>query len=420
MALRAARADAPSDDFSLGARDGAAVERDVVVVEALQQLLQKRRVAGVAVRQRDRDLVALADMTHVDGVRVRDVGVAHTAREHDLAALLGERVEHPLHGDRVPVGHGHRQARRQVGCDRRAEQADRRRDAGAERADHLADAELARDAVRMHRTGAAERNHRQRARVDAAVGGLHRSRFGHAFVDHVVDAPCATVAGDVEVVREARHRGIRRGAVEREVAAEERALVDVAEQQVGVCHRRLGAAAAVARGAGRGRRAARADLERAELGARRDAAAAGADLDHVDRLDLQREAAALAEALVARDFELVRNLWLAVRDQAQLRRRAAHVERQHALLTGSARVVGRGHRAGRRAGFDQSHRCARRARARHHAAARGHPQQLTLDAALAELTVEVVHVLHHHRPRVGVGHRGGGAVVFAHLGAHGR
>ena len=60
-------------------------------------------------------------------------------------------------------------------------------------------------------------------------------------------------------------------------------------------------------------------------------AAAGADLHHLDHRDPQRQPGSFAEPPDAGDLERAGGLRLAVIDQADLRRGAAHVERQHAV-----------------------------------------------------------------------------------------
>ena len=126
-------------------------------------------------------------------------------------------------------------------------------------------------------------------------------------------------------------RGPRRLDVEAHVAAEEEPGVEVAEHEVGVRHGRTRPAAAVAGGAGVGARGLRPAGEQAERVDARQRPAADADLDHVDRRRLDRQARAAREAVRARGLELVRDERAAVLDQAQLGRRAAHVERHQVL-----------------------------------------------------------------------------------------
>ena len=77
--------------------------------------------------------------------------------------------------------------------------------------------------------------------------------------------------------------------VERHVAAEERVGVEQAEHDVGVGDGRFGAAAPVRGGAGLGAGRLGTDLQQAELIGAGERAAAGADLDEVDRRHRARE-----------------------------------------------------------------------------------------------------------------------------------
>ena len=119
-----------------------------------------------------------------------------------------------------------------------------------------------------------------------------------------------------------------------ERAADEGFRAHIAEQDIRICHGRLGAAALIGGRPRHRARRARPDIEQAERVLRRDRAAAGADLDHADRLDFERKARALAEAMIVRDLEIGADGRLAVRDQAQFCGGAAHVEGQHAALAG--------------------------------------------------------------------------------------
>ncbi len=107
----------------------------------------------------------------------------------------------------------------------------------------------------------------------------------------------------------------RRRHVHLHLAAGEVAGVEIAEKEIRVCHRGLGSAETVGGGTGLGARAPRPDLEEADLVHRGDAAAAGADLDQLDRRDADGQAAALHEALLARRLEAVGRQRLAFVDQ---------------------------------------------------------------------------------------------------------
>ena len=146
--------------------------------------------------------------------------------------------------------------------------------------------------------------------------------------------------------------------VELQLAAEEAVGVEPAEHQIGVGHRRLGAAAAVADRARRRAGAARADVQAALRVEPGDRAAAGADLDDVDHRRLDRKALHVAADVVDRlDREA------AVLDQRALRGGAAHVEGDDVLEAERLRVGAGADAAADRAGLDQRDRlpaaCAR-------------------------------------------------------------
>ena len=90
----------------------------------------------------------------------------------------------------------------------------------------------------------------------------------------------------------------------------------------------------------------------------RDRAAAGADLDHLDHRNAQRQAAAFEKAIDARHFERARGLRLRLVDQADLRGRAAHVEGQNLIEPVLARDAGGKDRAA--AGPDSISRTGKR------------------------------------------------------------
>jgi hypothetical protein len=134
--------------------------------------------------------------------------------------------------------------------------------------------------------------------------------------------------------------------VEPHPAAEEIVGIEIPEDEVGVGDGRLGAAQPIADGARRGAGRVRADTDHAAFGPR-DGAAAGADLDQVDGLDVHGDPAAGLEPDPVQ-LELVDGLGRTARDQGQLRGRAAHVE-GHEVVLACELTVHRGHeRAGRR------------------------------------------------------------------------
>src|SRR5947207_645041 len=122
-------------------------------------------------------------------------------------------------------------------------------------------------------------------------------------------------------------------AIERQLAAEPGVAAEPAEHEVGVGHRRLGAAAAIARRTRHRLGALRADAQRATLVDPGDGAAAGADRVDVDDRDADRRA-----------FEagLARHLRRAVEHQADVGAGAAHIERDDVAEAGEARDMGAG------------------------------------------------------------------------------
>src|SRR5262249_39306489 len=80
---------------------------------------------------------------------------------------------------------------------------------------------------------------------------------------------------------------------EPQAPAEEEVRVEIAEDEVGVGHRGLPAAEAVAHRPGIGPGAVGPDLQEAERVDARDGAAAGADLDHLDHRNADGQARAL-------------------------------------------------------------------------------------------------------------------------------
>ena len=183
----------------------------------------------------------------------------------------------------------------------------------------------------MDRAAAAERHEREVTWVATPLHGHCLDRADHARVRQLMGA-----VGRGEHVQPERPGDLtfedrpRPVDVEWHRAVEQPRRVQVAEQQVGVRHRRPIAAAAVADRAGVGACGARADLGGTGRVEPDEAPAARADLREVDEGDAQRIAAAAREAAArgdpGRDLELGREVRAAALDERCLRRRAAHVE----------------------------------------------------------------------------------------------
>ena len=217
--------------------------------------------------------------------------------------------------------------------------------------------------------------------------------------------------GDAALDRLARRRD-----VEVHAAAEEGRRVEVAEHEVGVGHRRLAAAEPVARRPGVGARRVRADRHEPERVDPRDRSPSGADLDHVDHGDAHGQPRAALQPVHPVDLELLRDQRLAVLDHAQLRGRAAHVERdQIAHLAGRAEGGG-GERAARRARLEQSHREARRHRRHGDAPVREHDVQRPPEPEPGEPPFQIGQVLLDDPLDVDVRDRRRGALELADLG----
>jgi hypothetical protein len=190
------------------------------------------------------------------------------------------------------------------------------------------------------------------------LGDVHARGVGHVLVDEVVDAPGEACDGEAGALGEWAHGRLGCGEIDGHAAADEIGGVEVAEHQVGIGDRRLCAAPAVGGGARLGARADGPDLQEADVVEISDGAAAGADLDQLQGRDAHGQAAALDEAALARDLEAVGDRGLAVVDDAELGRGAAHVEGQHMRAAVARAEMGGDQRAGGRPGFQQLHRRA--------------------------------------------------------------
>jgi len=147
----------------------------------------------------------------------------------------------------------------------------------------------------------------------------------------------------------------------------------------------------------------------------RDRAAAGADLDHLDHRNAQRQPAALEKAVDPRHLEGARGLRPRLVDETDLRGRSAHVEGYDLIESVLARDAGGEDRAARGPGFDQSDRKANGGLGGRDPPARGHQQEGTVKAGAQELAGELRKVAPDEGLEIRVGAGGGEALVFAHL-----
>ncbi len=266
---------------------------------------------------------------------------------------------------------------------------------------------------------AAEGDEGARARILAALDGVDARGIGHVLVYHLADAERGQLGRELQpVADDALHRRRGAGGVQRQPAAGKRRGIDAPEDEIGVGDGGLAAAAPVADGPRLGPGAVGADADAAQRVDARDRAAAGADLDHLDDGDAQRQAAALLETVDARHLEDAAGLRLGIVDEADLGGRAAHVVGQHLREAALLRHVAREDGAAGRTGFDQPHREADRRRDGGDAAARHHQEQRTGEACGGEVALEIGEIAPHQRLDIGVGAGGGEALVFAHLRRH--
>ena len=185
----------------------------------------------------------------------------------------------------------------------------------------------------------------------------------------------ASTPRQIQRCGDAIDRGFRRRAVERTLAAHEGRGIEIAEHDIGVGDGRCHAAIAVAGRARHRARAFRPDAQRAAGIDAGDRAAAGRDARDVEAA--QRDALAGEHAVGGQRG-------LPVRDQRDVGRGAAHVERHE---IGNAEQIGAAPAARHAAGRSRQHRARGQPRGfldRRHAAMRQHDEQTALEAGLGK------------------------------------
>ena len=244
-------------------------------------------------------------------------------------------------------------------------------------------------------------------------------RTRHVLADHLADPEGSNLRLQIERRADRGREGVGGGLrVERDAPARELGGVDAPHRQIGVGHRGLRAALAVARWPRLGAGAFRPHGDAAQAVHGGDGAAARADLHHLDHRDAERQAAALEEAMGAGDLEGPRRLRLGVVDQADLGGGAAHVEGENAIEPAAAGDVAGEDGAAHRAGFHQADGKADCRPNVGDAAAREHDEERAAEARLAQAKLQIAQVARHDRLHVGVGAGGGEALVLAHLRRH--
>ncbi len=212
------------------------------------------------------------------------------ARDH-LRGLRGHRGEQRVDAREVEARETGVEALHHLVGHRRAQEADGAADPRAGRHEHPPHADLLAHAVAVHRAAAAERDDGAALVGFRALHRVHARGVGHVLVHHLHHAERGHRGVEPEPRPDmGRERALRRRRVEPQRAARERLGVVAAEREVRVRHRRPQAAAPVASRPRVGPRAFRPDLDQAQRIHLREAAAARADLHHLDHRDAQRQA----------------------------------------------------------------------------------------------------------------------------------
>ena len=270
----------------------------------------------------------------------------------------------------------------------------------------------------VHRPGAAEGVHGQLPRVLAAFPEVCAGGVGHVLVDDLVDAPGHLLHAHVELAGH-RAEGLScRVHVELHLPAEKIVRVEVAQDEVCVGDRGARAATAVAGRPRLGAGAVRPHLEKPQGVHPGDAAAAGADLDHVDDRDLDGKAAALAEAVDPVHLELPGLQRIAVLHRAELGGGAAHVEGEEIGIARALPQSGRRQRSRRRPRFQHAHREAGGRLGRADAAAGEHHEEAAAETQAVQPLLKFLQIGRHALLHVDVGGGGAGALELADLGHH--
>ena len=218
--------------------------------------------------------------------------------------------------------------------------------------DRPGEAHLAHQGGRVQRAGAAEGAEREVARVEAALDQHRAQGTDHVVVGDADDGEGRVGHAAAEASGDAGDGRVRGVGVEGHAAAEEVVGVEAAEDEIGVGDGGLGAALAVAGGAGCRAGTLRADAQHAALVDPGERAAAGADGADVDHRDLDRHA----------PFDLERGgeRLPAADHGGDVGRGAAHVERDQMVDAGEPGDVAAGDHAAGRAGDQHLDRARRR------------------------------------------------------------
>ena len=283
-----------------------------------------------AERETDGDLVALTGVTHVSGARLHQGGIGG-AGSHDGLRFRAHLVEQGVDKVRVePITEAHIAAARDLVGDRRTQESECGTYTGAGGNEDATDAEFVGEPRGVERCRAAERDQRARLQILAALDGMHAGRICHVLFDDLADPESRFKPPQAERLADRLvDRGDGTRTVELDAAPGKIVRVETAEHDICVGDRGLASAAAIAGGPRLRARTFRSDIDAREAVDRRDRSPAGTDLHHFDHGNAQRQAAALEEAILARDLEGARMLRLSIVNQTDLRGGTPHVEGQN-------------------------------------------------------------------------------------------
>ena len=373
------------------------------------------------VRNRNGKLERLACVAQIRQPHHTHPCIGDALLAHFVAHLGFQLLERLAHIFRTEIG-GPAQYRTLLGVLDVGEQ----KSGGAEdtrhgRNQHPAHLQFARNRHRNHRAVAAKSDQAEVAWIATPVGGhgLDGARHGgHCNQVHAVrglhQAQTQWLGNLVQ------DRVFRKLGVYAHLATHQVARVHVTQHDRRIGKSRLAATQSVT-GRPRNRAgAARTDLDRLCGVDGDDAAAARADLGHIDKRKLDRVTPALdefgADVDTGSDLVFGGAGRLAVFYHRGLGGGAAHVERDHITQAGRAGDPGAGNDTGGRTGLDQKGRLFSRCRSRHGAAVGLHDVQWPIDSRSLELRGQGTDIVLHDGPDVGVDHRRAGTFVLANLG----
>ena len=353
--------------------------------------------------------MALPPVAHVEG--------AHRALRRGADALLAQprvrarlQVREPaLQVRRVGILGAAQYGLHVVGAGVRHQQPERGQHARFRRHDHHRNVQFQRQPSGVQRPGTAERDQREIAQVVATVNRNDPDRPEHVGVGDAHDAERHLHRIHAHFASQPPDGALRRGAVERDAAAERVLGGEPPQYQVGVGYGGLGAAASIAHGSRYGTGAARThsqDAARVEPG---DAAAARADVVESDHRNRERIA---AERAARGDFRLPGA------DQADVGAGTAHVEGHHIHEAGVAGDVSAAEHAADRPRHRRMDAAPARGRAAHHPAHALHHVQRRTESCLPQAPLHVAQVAVQNRHHRGVQHRAADPFVLAVLRQH--